>query len=78
MTREEAMSMPKDKLLSIIKEDYSTHFPMLERVELVYSSGERSAIGNPLCLEVIKKALLGELDRQIAEVTGKPVTAKEA
>ena len=71
MTREEAMSMPKDKLLAVIKEDYSTHFPMLERVELVYRSGERSAVGNPACLDVIKKALLAELDRQIAEATGK-------
>ena len=71
MTREEAMSMPKAKRLSIIKEDYKAHFPMLERVELVYSSGERSAVGNPECLGVVKKALLGELDRQLAEVEGK-------
>lgn len=70
MTREEALSMPKDKLLSLVKKDYETNFPLLERIELVYSTGQRSAVGNKVCIEVVKKALLEELDRQIAEATG--------
>jgi hypothetical protein len=71
MTREEALAMPKEQLLKMIKEQYERDFPNLVQVELVFNNGTRSAVGNKTCIDVVKKSLMDELDRQIAEVEGK-------
>jgi hypothetical protein len=71
MTREEALAMPKEQLLKMIKEQYERDFPNLVQVELVFNNGTRSAVGNKTCIDVVKKSLMDELDRQIAEVESK-------
>ena len=73
MTREEAMRMPKDKLLAMIKADYEAHFPHLKQIDLIYEDGNKSAIGNPACVEAAKKAILAELDKQIADLNGSDI-----
>lgn len=67
MTREEAMRMDKLELLTRIKAEYTERLPTMDRIEIVYPNGQRSAVGNPRCLKVIREALVKELDAQIAE-----------
>lgn len=72
MTREEAeklaLSMPRLKALVAFRND------VLDRdwtgIDILFRNGGRAGIGNPNAIQVARKALLAELDRQIEAEAG--------
>lgn len=57
--------MANIETLKKVLADYKSH--ECKQVELVWSDGRRSGIGNPQAVKVVMDALLGELHRQLAE-----------
>ena len=59
------MSSKKEQLQKVL-DDYNTR--KVQRIELIWSDGRRSGIGNPKAINVAMKALKTELRRQMDEL----------
>lgn len=68
MTREQAeakaLSMRKIDALKAVKADMRNNG--WKGVDIIFSNGMRTGIGNPAAIEAVKKALMEEMERQIA------------
>jgi hypothetical protein len=59
------MSSKKEQLQKVL-DDYNTR--KAQRIELIWSDGRRSGIGNPQAINVVMEALKTELRRQMDEL----------
>ena len=60
--------MTRKEMLQSVIDDYNRH--ECKQIELVWTDGRRSGIGNPKAISVAMEALKAELKRQMAELDG--------
>jgi len=63
--KEKAKNMSKIQMLQKLKEDMENHG--WDQVDIIYTNGTRTGIGNPKAVTVVKEALMKELQRQMDE-----------